>query len=387
MNYLLMIAIVLLVPTIIVHFTKRHFHHTLLFILLAGLASNRLLSLFQITVPEEIGKILVTIAMIILLFEVFAQIKIKEYGSFYATAFKINFITIIVSSFVLMFAIKYLFHLQNIFTALIAAILLTVTSYSLFLSQDRKWFVTKISSYLETEGVLSPALALALVFLFTAIALHVQFGDNNVVLGVPYLLFFIKLVIGIGTGIVIGIIVSKYFASLLKSKFLFVFLLGVIISTYLLAEALQGSGIIASIIMALFFGNVYLKHKEDHLQFTTIYNNLLYIFLFFLISFFVTMPYDFLFYLKAIVVFLLYLFIRIIVCVLFLPSDYAMKTRFLIACIMPKELEVVIALLYLFLTTTIVGMSTVVSLLLPVIILSIVVSIAALQMSKAHIKV
>ncbi|MBS3137257.1 hypothetical protein J4232_02380 [Candidatus Woesearchaeota archaeon] len=386
-NYLVLLAIVLLIPTIIIHLTKKLKYPLLLYILLAGLIMNRVVSLINVTLPIELGRLLITIAVIALLFEIYAKIKIKHSDYFYTASLKVTLFVIVLSSLTITFLIKYLYSIENIFTALIPAVLICATSYSLFELQDRKWFVTRIQSYLETESIISPALTVALACIFGAFAAAVVIKDSAIMITLPYLTFFIKMIIGIGTGVVIGIILSKYFCGLLKSRLLFVFLFGVIIATYILTEALKGSGIVAVIIMSTFFGNMYLTHKEEKNMVTKIYNNLLYVFLFVFLSFYIQIPYEISFYGKAFIVFIAYILIRLIACFILLPNDYSTAAKMQITLMMAKEIDIILIGFFLLLNQTIIQSSLIASLLIIITVYSIIVSLVSIRFSKFQIKV
>ncbi|MBI5393367.1 hypothetical protein HZA96_05850 [Candidatus Woesearchaeota archaeon] len=386
-NYLIVLAIVLLIPTIIIHLTKRFKYPLLLYIILAGIVTNKIVSFVGVQLPAELGRLLVTIAVVALLFEIYAKIKIKHPDYFYVISLKVTLFIILISSLTITFLIKYLYAIENIFAALIAAVLISATSYSLFEIQERKWFVTRIHSYLESESILSPALAVALAFIFSAFAVAVIIKNSTVMISLPYLSFFVKIIIGIGAGIVIGIILSKYFSGLLKSKLLFIFLFGVIIATYILTEALKGSGIIAVIVMSLFFGNMYLTHKEEKNMVTTIYNNLLYVFLFIFLSFYIQMPFDLLFYGKALIVFLAYLLLRTIACFILLPKEYSMAAKLQISLLMAKEIDILLIAFFILLNQTIAQFSNITSLLIIITLYSIITSILSLRFSKFQIEV
>ena len=386
LQYISMLALVLLIPTLVLYLCKKYNGPTILYLLLAALVSNRVVSLIGIEIPQLLGKVLITVAIAILLFEIYSRVKIKEHDFFYSHVLRAHLILLVICSFVIAFVIHKLFAFQNFFYSLIPAVLFAGTSYILFETQERKWFVTKLNSFLETEAILSTALSLAVALIFSAFAVSITIGKNNAVLYVPFMVYFVKVIVGIGTGIVIGLIVSKYFSNLLKSRYLFLFLLAVIICTYLFAEALQGSGILATIVMSLFFGNIYLKHKEEHQKFSSIYNNLLYIFIFLFISFYTTMPFELIFYGKALIVFLAYLLVRFIVLALFLPADYTMKNKIVLTFIMPKEMEILIVGFFLLLTQASAAFLAINSLIVTVTLYSIVVSLIAMRFSKFHAK-
>ena len=355
LQYISMLALVLLIPTLVLYLCKKYNGPTILYLLLAALVSNRVVSLIGIEIPQLLGKVLITVAIAILLFEIYSRVKIKEHDFFYSHVLRAHLILLVICSFVIAFVIHKLFAFQNFFYSLIPAVLFAGTSYILFETQERKWFVTKLNSFLETEAILSTALSLAVALIFSAFAVSITIGKNNAVLYVPFMVYFVKVIVGIGTGIVIGLIVSKYFSNLLKSRYLFLFLLAV-------------------------------KHKEEHQKFSSIYNNLLYIFIFLFISFYTTMPFELIFYGKALIVFLAYLLVRFIVLALFLPADYTMKNKIVLTFIMPKEMEILIVGFFLLLTQASAAFLAINSLIVTVTLYSIVVSLIAMRFSKFHAK-
>ena len=122
--------------------------------------------------------------------------------------------------------------------------------------------------------------------------------------------FLQQIVTGIGAGIVVFLLIFK----ILKGKYLEVLtpvtLLVSALLTYVLAEGLKGNGILAVTALGILFGNVYFQKKETLQTFGQVLSTLFEILVFLLLGLSIKLPGSWVFYVKALILFVVYLALR-----------------------------------------------------------------------------
>lgn len=125
--------------------------------------------------------------------------------------------------------------------------------------------------------------------------------------------FIQYILIGLGVGIFVSIII---FRLLKPNKITWVhelMLISVAYLTYLLSEYLNGFGLLAIMIFGVMFGNSYVRKKSEMNTFSPFIFKSLEILIFIMIGFIITFDVDTVLFWNALVIFLAYILIRIIV--------------------------------------------------------------------------
>lgn len=212
----------------------------------------------------------------------------------------------------------------NALHAILFAIVLTAVEY--FMVDELRW-----------EGDL--ANPLIIIFAFSLIYFLGLNGDmiSNSAEFIQYLL------IGLGAGIFISIIIFK----LLKPNQITwvheLMLIGVAYLTYLLAEYLGGFGLLAIMIFGVMFGNSYVRKKSEMNTFSPFIFKSLEIFIFIMIGFIIAFNIDMVALWNALVIFLAYLLIRLIV-ISIAYRKYSIQNKLLLT-LAPKGMVFASALL------------------------------------------
>jgi NhaP-type Na+/H+ or K+/H+ antiporter len=160
---------------------------------------------------------------------------------------------------------------------------------------------------------------------------------------------------GIGAGIFIAVILFK----IIQKKYsVFYSPLAVIVAAllaYVLAENLDGNGVIAVVSLGIFFGNVYVREKIALLSTESILTKALFIFVFVLIGLLIKIPLTKEFFISSLILFAVYLVIRYIsAAVSFMKDKMSAKEIIFIALNAPKGLSTV-AVVFLFAINNIPG--------------------------------
>lgn len=215
----------------------------------------------------------------------------------------------------------------NIYHALVFAIILTAIEY--FMVDE-----------LRQEGDLANPLIILLAFSL----IYFQTLNESTVYNITDFLQYIM--IGIGVGIIVSIIIFK----LLKpNKISWVHELALVCTaylTYLLAEYLNGFGLLSVIIFGALFGNSYIRRKSEMKTLSPFIFKSLEILIFILIGFIVVFGIEVELIWKSIILYAIYLTIRFIVISL-VHKRYSWRNKLLLT-LAPKGIVFAATLLILF---------------------------------------
>ena len=146
---------------------------------------------------------------------------------------------------------------------------------------------------------------------------------------------------------------KKFYSKVLSP----VSLLASALITYVLAEGLGGSGILAVTALGLFFGNIYIKEKETLKTFGNFLSNTFEILVFVLLGLMLSLPLQWLFYVKVLVIFILYMAVRYFgVMFVFRKSKLSHNERLFIALNSSKGVATAVVI-FMLLTRGIAGLS------------------------------
>ena len=155
---------------------------------------------------------------------------------------------------------------------------------------------------------------------------------------------------------------------------------------YVIAENLDGNGVLAVTSMGLLFGNVYMKQKFQLQKFASIFSNSLEILVFVLIGIVITIPFSVDFLVKSLILFLLYLLIRFVSIIFSLRGiDFTFKEKIFMSLNVQKGIAVAVVVFSLA-TLNIEGMQVILNLTLAFMLYSIILSSVVLRLGKYFIR-
>ncbi len=246
---------------------------------------------------------------------------------------------------------------------------------------------SEIFELLEVEALINTPLVVLLPFIMLdfirSVRVEYIFSKFIEQLG-PFIQQFVT---GIGAGIVVGIIVF----SLMKKKYSETLSpLAIITSallTYILAENLGGNGVLAVTTMGLFFGNMYVTHKVQLREVSAFFANSLEILVFILVGLIIKIPLSYVFILKSLILFVLYLVIRYVAIELSLKNlRYNFKQKIFMTFNVQKGIAVA-AVAFTLTTLNITGIEAILHIVLLFMLYSIILSTVVVRFSKAFVKV
>jgi len=208
----------------------------------------------------------------------------------------------------------------------------------------------KIIQYLEIEAVINTPITVLLPFIVLD---FVKAGQGFIPGFINQVVPFIQQVfVGAGAGLVLGIIVLKVMKTVYNEQLSPIGLMVAALLSYTLAETLGGNGVLAVAVLGLMFGNFYVKQKGQLQEFSSILSNRLEILVFVLIGLSIYRELPFIFYLKALLGFIMLLLVRYVtVNFSFRKSEVKAKEKLFMTLNIPKGIAVAVVALTLGSTT------------------------------------
>jgi cell volume regulation protein A len=319
------------------------------------------------------------LALAIIVFESASHFRLKEVDSVSSTALKITLTFTFLTVVLLTPLTKLFFNELSWPIILIFTTAMCGTSPDVVLSAFKK-NANKIIKTLEVESIVNTPLNVLLPFLV------VDFLNTTSGKGALVTLFgraiLMKVIAGIGTGVLFGIILLKVMKKNQKKRIAPVILLATALATYILAERLEGNGVLAVTVLGLIFGNSFLKHKTKIANFSSVLSISLEILVFILIGFLINIPFNITFWVKVLGLFALYLFIRWIALNISLhKGNETAKEKLFMALNAPKGIAVAVVAFVLSMSN-IPGIQSSLDLILSFLLISIIVSTIAIKFSN-----
>lgn len=325
------------------------------------------------------------LALVMIVFDASSRFKIKEFDALSWKALKLTFIFLLLNLIFLTLSVKYIFGIESNLLALAFSALMSGTSPSGILSFI-KHSKNKVVKFLEIESTINTPVIVLLAFVFAGLIgsytnrqlfenLMFQFGP---VAG--------QVIFGIGSAIIMGLVFFKIMRKYYSPSISPIATVTAALITYVLAENLGGNGVLAVTTLGLFFGNVFIKEKEELQKFSLMFISLLEVFVFVVIGLIIFMPFTAEFLLKSLALFGVFLLIRFIsLNISFSRKDYSAREKIFITLAAPKgiaEAVVAVALSALMIP----GIITVLDLALAFIIYSVIISAVTVKLSKFFIR-
>ena len=249
------------------------------------------------------------LALVMIVFDSSSRFKIRDFDSASLKALKISVIFLFINAVLLTFATKLIFNIQSILLALVFSTLMAGTdpvSVLAMFGQTKN----KILKLLEIESIVNTPLVVLIPFIILEfmgrIKTELLISKFIEQIG-PFLQQF---VVGIGSGVLIGIIVFKTMRKEYEEKISPLAVITAALLAYILAENLRGNGVLAVTSMGLLFGNMYLKQKIELKAFSSVFANSLEILVFVLVGLIIKIPFTFDFFMKSFLLFAIYILIR-----------------------------------------------------------------------------
>ncbi|MFP4523580.1 MAG: cation:proton antiporter [Candidatus Nanoarchaeia archaeon] len=373
------LALILTLGLVVTFIASKFKTANVLLLLVAGLVMSYLhsINLFNFTFSEMFIVTIALFTLIIVVFEGTSKFSLRMVDSYSGRSLKLFLLFLLLSLGILTPLVSFLFYQDISLTPLLLSSIFVVTLVgtdptSLF--HIVKNSTNKVIQLLEIESVINTPFTVILPLIVFEI-LSVQSSDiSQVVLGQvsPLLL---QIVAGIGLGVLVGYTVPHVLKKIKNKSLEPAFLLAAILLCYIIAEYIGGSGVLAVATTGLFFGNIYLREKQELQSFVTVLSNIFVILVFVLVGFAVKLDVTGLFLLKSAGVFAVAILLRYVVLSITLPlNKFLSKERWFMALMLPKGVAVAVVVLSLS-VFTLTGFTTHIATLVQLIVVCMILSL------------
>ncbi len=246
---------------LVANICKRYSIPDTFFLVILGLVFGPLLMVSEMGVVPDFLRLL---ALILIVFTGMFNLSFRTFKKFSGVSINLAVIGVVFNTIVFGIAAYFIFAIDWIYAFLLGAII-SGTGYSVvatfesgFKHSKQALSVLKIESILNSPlTVLIPVILLDLVMLQPGALIEpLKYATQ----------FWEMMAAGVGTGIIIGLLISKFMKGMLTEyKPLFVFAIALI--TYAVAENVGGSGMLAVAVCGLIAGNLTFKEKQKTREF------------------------------------------------------------------------------------------------------------------------
>jgi NhaP-type Na+/H+ or K+/H+ antiporter len=325
------------------------------------------------------------LALVMIVFEAASRFKLKKLDYLSLHIFWLSIVFLVFNLIFLTFFTMIIFDVKSIFLAFMFASLMSGTGPSAVLSMLKNTS-HRVFEFLKLESLLNTPLVVLLPFLI----LDLKTTLKGQILITTFIDQFVPLlqqfVVGIGSGVLIGLIMFKFMKKQYSVVLSPLAVITAALLTYTIAENLQGNGVLAVTSMGLLFGNVYVKQRFQLQEFSSVFSNSLEILVFVLIGMIVVIPFSLEFFIKSVVLFILYLAIRFFAIIFSLRGmNFTLKEEIFMSLNAQKGIAVAVVVFSLA-TLNIAGIESILNLVLAFMLYSIILSSIALRMTKFFIK-
>ncbi|MCK5107447.1 MAG: cation:proton antiporter [Nanoarchaeota archaeon] len=317
------------------------------------------------------------IALVMILFDSTSRLKLKTFDTLSFKAMKLAFVFLILNTLLLTIPAMLIYGIagdslfQSVILALIFSALMSATDSAAVLIL-LKGFSGKVARLLEIESIINTPLSVILPFLFLDLFYNIGATINfSTLVETSIIPFLTQIIVGLGSGIFIGLLIFKLMRKKYSDQLSPIALITSALLTYIIAENLSGSGVIAVVALGLFFGNITVKEKSTLNEFSSMFSNSLEILVFILIGFSIAIPFDIFFFIRSILLFLIYLVIRYIAVNLTFKDGYTKNEKLFMSLNISKGITVAVVIFSL-MTLNIPALNNI----LPLILIFMVYSIA-----------
>lgn len=326
---------------------------------------------FLIEFPELFLTSMAILALAMIVFDSTARLRLREFDVFSGMAIKLTIINLLLNLTIFAIAAKFILNV-NFWLALLLATVIVGTSPDILLPmQTKKKF--KAFTYLKLESVFNTPLTVLLPFIVIDLmeSVHTELFSEVVAQMVP---FVMKFIVGLGAGVFVGLILFKLMQRAYKELYSPLAVIIAALLSYVLAENMGGSGVLAVTALGVFFGNVYVKEKPTVLSVESVFTKGLYILVFLLVGMIIKIPLTLDFAIKAAALLLIYYITRFIsVTLTFKRDKTTARERMFMVLNAPKGIATA-AVVFILAVYKIEGIAVILDLTLAFVLVSIIIS-------------
>ncbi len=339
MDGLMLLALILLLGTLGSFIALKLKVSNVFFLILIGM----LLRVLNISNFPKEGIVIITIVgLVMIVFTNSIKFRIKDLLRYSSYVLKLEVIYFILTLVLLSLIAYFLFDFKSVILVFLLASLVygIDPSITLVMLVGKK---RKICEILKIEAILNTPITIIISLTFLNLLLNMGRLDYTSISNslLPFLKQFVyAFVVGIVFGFLVVLILRK--SNLGNLNYMVVITSAIV--TYVLAEYIRGSGVLAVTIFGLIFGNYHLKKTLTYEKFFFIFSDALEIVIFILIGMVILIPADDVFIIKGAFLFLAYLLVRFLSIQLSLKK-FRLKEKIFMSLNVAKGIDVAVIIL------------------------------------------
>lgn len=277
------------------------------------------------------------IALLMVVFDATSRLRFTNWDNSMKESFAFFLLSLILNLIAVSYVAKFVFGLQW-FVVILLSVMISCVEYAAIFSHNHTPN-NKIAQFLKDESNVSCATMLVAPFLILtfmeSVTIPLQANSFSQLIS-----FFVNFFGGFGIGVIVSLLLFKMLYSIKVDKTISIVYVLAVLLAYILAERIDGNGLVAVATLGLIYANVFLKQKatmESHLH--KLYS-MFELFLFTIVGLVVGIPVSFFFFRMSLGLFVVYLIVRFISAQLTLRNcDFEEKME--IALFVPKGLATI----------------------------------------------
>ncbi len=327
--------------------------------------------------PELFLTSMAILALAVIVFDSTARWRIKELDALAMKALKLTIMTMVLHLVLFPIAAHYILGIP-IWLSILFATMICGTGPEVLLPLGTK--KNKPLSLLKLESLFNTPLTVIFPFIVIELMQNVQ-GQWMTSLIEQLVPFIMKFIVGLGAGVFVGIILFKIMQKAYTDIYSSLAVIIAALLSYVLAENLGGSGVLAVTALGLFFGKTLEKQRQTLLSVETVIAKALFIFVFILLGLIVHIPLTKQFLIQSLLIFLSYLIIRFLGVMLSMRKEHNFKEKIFLTLNSPKGIATA-TVVFILAVYNIEGIRIILDMTLAIVLYSIVLSSLMTSLSK-----
>jgi NhaP-type Na+/H+ or K+/H+ antiporter len=330
-----------------------------------------------ISFPDLFLTSMAILALALIVFDSTARWRIKEVNSLSMQAIKISIIATILHLIFFSITIHYILGV-TFWLALLFATMTCGTGPEVLLTTDKN--KNKLLTLLQIESLFNTPLTV--IFPFVVLDLIQNVTGKIISSLIEQLVpFIMKFIVGLGAGVFVGIILFKIMHKAYTDIYTSLAVVIAALLSYVLAENLGGSGVLAVTALGLFFGKTLEKQKTNLLTIEGVLAKGMFILIYILLGLVIKIPLNKEFIIKSLILFLAYLIIRFISIIIATRKSNTLKQKIYLTLNSPKGIATA-TVIFIFAIYNIEGMRIILDMTLSIVLYSIILSSIILPFSN-----
>jgi cell volume regulation protein A len=230
------------------------------------------LTIVDVEAMSVVPDFLRTLALVLIVFTGSFNLRFEELKKFSDISVNLAFSLVVLNTIVLGIAAKFIFNMNWISSLLIGAIVSGTDASVVFTFEEQLKKFSNTLTVLKVESIFNSPLSVLIPLLLLDV-LQIAPGQT-LPLNIYISQFFLMIVAGTGSGLIIGLILSKIVRTMVE-EYSSLLIVSIALLIFGLAESVGGSGMLAVAIAGFIIGNIGFEHKEKVSEFQSEFSDML----------------------------------------------------------------------------------------------------------------